>query len=245
MWEFTISISYKYRQYLKYILTEINYTKINIISVIKDDNTITHLTIAVDINSMQRIANVIVECICNIILFVFKKEYFNNKLDFKKMNITEKSVFLKALVMFDSLTDKEEIKQEIILNKTLNIDSFYYFKLAFMREKWEEVFNIINCSPYMADSDSFLDLIKFLVNNLDCNIPLINVYYKNNKYLVFDNKNKLIKLKDKGSDTEIDLINQIIELSPKTINLYCSRDISKNTFDIIYYLFDKKINIIN
>lgn len=245
MWEFTISISSKYKSYLKYILTEINFAKLNVISVIKIESSMSHLTIAVDIKSMQRLANIIVECICNIILLVFKKEYFSSKLDLQNLDITKKSVFLKALVMFDSISDKQEIKQEIILNKKIYIDSFYYFKLSFMREKWQEILNIINASTYTTDSDSFLDLLKFLVNNLDCNVPLINVHFKNNKFLVYDSKNRLIKLKEVGDSVEVDLINQIIELSPKIINLYCSNNISKDTFNVMYYLFDKKINLIN
>ena len=40
------------------------------------------------------------------------------------------------------------------------------------------------------------------------------------------------------------MISQIIELCPKKINLYCIDNISTSAMDIIYYLFDKKINLI-
>lgn len=244
MWEFTISISLKNKHYLKYILSEISHAKLNVISALTYDSSTANLTLAIDVSSMQRLANIVVECICNIILLVFKREYFRSNLDLSNLDNTNRCAFLKALVMFDSVSDKQEIKQEIILNKNLYIDSFYYFKLPFMREKWSEILGIISASIYINDNDGFLELLKFLISNLDCGIPLINIYYRDNRFVVYDNKNKLIKLKDETSNIEDDLISQIIELSPKIINLYCADNISKDTFDVIYYLFDKKINLI-
>lgn len=244
MWEFTISINSKYKHYLKYILSEIKHAKLDVISVISSDECTDSLTMAISVVSMQRLANILVECICNIILLVFKKDYYNSKLDLNKLDNASKSAFLKALVMFDSISDKQEIKQEIILNKSINIDSFYYFRLPFIREKWSGILDIISCSNYMSSTENFLELLKFLINNLDTSIPLINIYFKNNRFMVYDNKNKLIKLKEHEDSEEINLITQIIELSPKIINLYCSENISKDTFNVMYYLFDKKINLI-
>lgn len=245
MWEFTTIINIKYKRYLNYILREIGLSKINVISVLSFDSDLAKLTIAVDVKSMQKLANILVDAICNVILLVHKKQYFKNNINLSKLDETSSSAFLKALVMFDSAIDKQEIKQEIILHKQLNIDSFYNFKLGFLREKWSEILNIVNANVYISNSNNFLELLKFLVNNLDSSVPLINVYFKDNKFIVYDNKNRPIKLKDVEETNEANLISQLIELSPKVINLYCSKNLSTSTFKVIYYLFDKKINLIN
>ena len=245
MWEFTIAIDVKYKNYLDYILKEIKLNKISVISVFSNDFEVEKLTIAVDVKSMQKLANILVDAICNIILLVYKKDFFKKNIDLSKLDEASSSAFLKALVMFDSVCDKQEIKQEIILHKQMNIDSFYHFKLNFLKEKWLEILNIVNANVYISNSNNFLELLKFLVNNLDTSTPLINVYYKNNRFIVLDNKNKPIMLKDVEKTNEANLLSQIIELSPKVINLYCSKNISQSTFKVIYYLFDKKINLIN
>ena len=146
--------------------------------------------------------------------------------------------------MFDSISDKQEIKQEIILNKSINIDSFYHFKLKFMKEKWDEILSIITCSVYMDDNDNMVELLKFLINSLDTSVPLINIYFKDNMFKVYDNSNNLINLKEDIDNIEEAMISQIIEVCPKKINLYCIDNISHDAIDVIYSLFDKKINII-
>ena len=50
-----------------------------------------------------------------------------NNFDIK--NELTKSAFLKALTIFDKQTDKDLIKKELVLERELNINSFYSFKL--------------------------------------------------------------------------------------------------------------------
>ena len=239
MWEFTIAISNTYKDYFTTIIKEIHFAKLEVIYVITNDNQISKLTMAIDVKNMQRLANILVECITNIILLVYKYNYFENNINLTKLDEPSKAAFLKALVMFDSVCDKEEIKQVLILNRQINLDGFYYFKLGFLRSKWGDILNIVK------DSAFTLELLKFLVNNIDCNIPLINVHYKNNRFIVYDNKNKPIKLKDNIENVEARLISQLVELSPKIINLYCSKFLSNSTFKVIYFIFNKKLNLIN
>ena len=147
--------------------------------------------------------------------------------------------------MFDKECDREEIKSVLILNRQINLDGFYYFKLGFMRDKWGDILNIVKDNSFSGDSENFLELLKFLVNNIDSRIPMINVYYKNNKFIILDNKNKQIKDKENIENVEASLISQLIELSPQIINFYCSKFLSKSTFKVIYFVFNKKLNLIN
>lgn len=244
MWEFTISISLKNKHYIDYIMYEIKHSKLKVITAITYDNLNANITVAVDVSCMQKLANILVECICNIILLVYKREFFINNLELSKCDYLSRCAFLKTLVMFDSVSDKQEIKQEIILNKAINIDSFYHFKLKFMKEKWGEILSIITCSVYMDDNDNIVELLKFLINSLDTSVPQINIYFKDNMFKVYDNSNNLIKSKEDIANIEEAMISQIIELCPKKINLYCIDNISHAAIDMIYSLFDKKINII-
>lgn len=245
MWEFTIVINQKYKYFLDYILRETSYAKLKVISVISETEDKSYLTMAIEVSAMQRLANIIVECICNIILLIYKRKFFRERLDLSKCDSINKCAFLKTLVMFDSVADMEEIKQEIILNKSIDIDSFYYFKLPFMREKWGEILSIISASVYLYDNDGLTDLLKFLVNSLDNCMPKIDVYFNNGRFDIYDNKKSIIKPKEILSTAEESMLSQIIELCPKVINLHCVDNISKDTIDILYSLFDKKINLSN
>ena len=147
--------------------------------------------------------------------------------------------------MFDSECDKEEIKQELILHKELNIDSFYHFKLSFLKDKWQEILNIVNYGSNITNNAEFMELLKFLVNNVESHISVANVYFKHNKFLICNNKNIPIFFNDKEFGIEESLLSQLIELNPKLINLYCFSNVTADTFKLISYIFDNKINLMN
>ena len=245
MWEFSITINIKNKSFLNYILKEIRFAKINVISAFTIEGNEAKITIAVEVKFMQKLANVLVDSICNIVLYTYKKEYFKSNLNLNKLDSVSKATFLKALVMFDSECDKEEIKQELILHKELNLNSFYHFKLGFLKDKWQEILNIVNYNFSFSNNCNFMELIKFLVNNLESHISLANVYFKHNKFLICDNKNLPMFFNDKESGIEPCLLSHLIELNPKLINLYCSSSISSSTLKILCYIFDKKINLMN
>ncbi len=245
MWEFSITINIKYKSFLNYILKEIRFAKIEIVSAIDVKGNDAKLTIAVDVKYMQKLANILVDSISNIILYTYKKEFFKKNLNLKNLDSISSCTFLKTLVMFDSECDKEEIKQELILHKELNIDSFYFFRLSFLQDKWYEILNIVNYNSSMLNNAEFMELLKFLVNNIESHISVTNIYFKHNKFLICNNKNIPIYFNDKESSVEECLLSHLVELNPKLINLYCFSNISAETFKMISFIFDNKINLVN
>ena len=98
----------------------------------------------------------------------FKEEYLTKKLKTPNKSSIENYTFKKALVNFDRETDRFIIGKQLILEQNLNLDSFFHFKIKNLKEKWDELVNIANDnSTYFLAEDSFLELLKFLIDNIE------------------------------------------------------------------------------
>ena len=53
-------------------------------------------------------------------------------------------IFLKALVVFDSETDKAIIYERLKFDSNLVVNSFINFKLYFLKRKWKELIDLAN-----------------------------------------------------------------------------------------------------
>ena len=168
MWEYVISfddnISSKYfeneiKSTIKQhngIITELSYNNYN------------KVLIAVPIIERFKIHNFIREKIAETILVKFKAQYILSRLNFDLTPTTDMQIFLKALVVFDSDIDKEIIMERLNFDSNLVVSSFLNFKLSFLKRKWQELVGLANDnSMYLLSKDSFLELIKFLISNLE------------------------------------------------------------------------------
>lgn len=157
-------------------------------------------------------SNAIIEAICT----YFKQDFLENTL---KLPIKEGLYFhalKKALISFDKETDSFLISKHLDLDTNINLESFYYFKLRALRDKWAELTNIANENGYfLINNENFVDLLKFLVDNLEITHDTINVYFENNTYKIFDARNRDLPLTE-----DDDIVCSIIGLSPRQINFY-------------------------
>ena len=181
------------------------------------------------------------------ILSYYKKNYIYNKLDFDINTSTNMKVFLQALVCFDSDVDKQIITENINFKDNFCIDGFIRFRLKFLKKKWNELVTLANDNTmYLLSEDSFVEFTKFLISNLEHRCYAVNVFSKNNCYLLCDLEGKQINdfLIDKNiAYDDNHLITSLIALNPEKIILHCNPFIKDQLLKTLYNYFMDRIEL--
>ncbi len=177
-------------------------------------------------------SNSIVEAIC----IFFKQDFLTKTLKLPIKEGIYYQALKKALLSFDKETDAFLVSKELQLENNLNLEAFYYFKLKNLRDKWGELANIANDNGYfLVCNENFVDLLKFLVDNLEITHDTINVYLEDGHYKVFDGMDKTVELND-----EEDIVSSLIGLSPRQINFYTDKT-EDEKISLLCKIFDKRV----
>lgn len=198
----------------------------------------------------------ICDAIADVISIFYKLEFIEKNLKLHIHKEVYLSAFEKALISFDRETDKYLITHNLKIEKEIFLDSFYAFKLKALRTRWRELIKLANeNASYLLCNDTFLDLLKFLIENIEISSGLINVIKSQETFLVCDEKFNQINTKEEGlcllknykqpqNEAEIDLITSLIALSPKKINVYCDKSENNPTLTLISQLFGQRVSIL-
>ena len=177
---------------------------------------------------------IIIDAVCNF----YKIEFLNTKLQLPVKNGIYVRALKKALLSFDKETDAYIIAKNLNFDNNLNLDGFYYFQLKSLREKWEELAGIANDNGYfLVSPENFIDLLRFLVDNLEITHETLNVYCDDTEVKIYDELNTKYEIKE-GED----LLSTLIGLSPKKINFY--GDNRSEKYLLISQVFDKRMNFL-
>lgn len=172
-----------------------------------------------------------------------KLEIYNHAKDISlPPNIFE--AFTKCLVLFDTEDEVFEIINKLEFFNGIDIHSFYSFKLKNLKAKWKEYAKVCSNHLLLIESQSFLDLLRYLIDVINPKHNYVDVYYVDGKFIISDENNNILSFNQSISNIEMELINNLITLAPKTINLHCAGVLTNNTFKAIYYIFNKKVNLL-
>ena len=177
----------------------------------------------------------------------FKLSYLEEHLNLPNLDEISKRAFIQALLSFDKESDKYIIESFLHLEKSIDIETFFYFKLAPLREKWKELVQIANDNKaYLSSNETLVELLKFLVDNLELKNDIINLTQKNGKVMFFDINFNLLKQNDLDEkDIDSTIISNLIALAPKSVNIYSSGNFNGNLIKLLKQIFDKRINFMN
>ena len=140
---------------------------------------------------------------------------------------------------FDKETDKFIIKKNLSLEKNLYVESFYHFRLKPLQSKWEELVSLSNENKeYLISKDSFIDLLKFLVDNLDICAEEISIVKEQNGYRIYSEDDTNMPNNLISEDV---MVSSVIDLSPQKINLYFSE--VSYAITLLERIFEERINI--
>ena len=181
------------------------------------------------------------------ILFFYKKDYIVSKLNFEKPKTTYMNVFLQTLVCFDGEADKHFIEQCLDFDDRVFVDAVVAFKLKFLKKKWEELVSLANENVmYFLSEDSLLELIKFLISNLEHRCYAVNVFSKSDCYFLCDLQGKRIDdfmLEKQGIYEDGSLLSTLVALNPEKIIVHCNKFVKDKLLRNLFSLFPNRIEI--
>lgn len=244
MWEFSLNLTSQNFDLAKQLFLSIKEFASHIGGVVTSHEEHGYISILIGIkNSLKGeyesfLCKLLTEVICN----KFKDEFLAEKLILPRHDKIGLIAFKTALLNFDKDTDYYIVQRCLTFDKNLYLESFYDFKLAPLKNKWNELVNLANENrDYLISNESFIDLLKFLIDNLDICQEEVDIIEEDDGYKLFiDNDED--NYKDKTLNEE-SLISSIIGLSPQKINLYCQN--CNRATNLLEKLFDNRINVKN
>jgi len=191
MWEFSVSMDSEKVNVAKYIYDTLKTTVEDAKGVITSYEQMGKINIVFACEEFEktRLTYHISDTIAYVICTFLKEEFLIKNLKFPQKEKLEVYTFRKALVSFDRETDRFLVNKYINLEDTLFLESFFHFKLQSLKEKWNELVKIANDnSTYLLSDDSFLELLKFLIDNIEIASDEINVILQKEKIIVLDSE---------------------------------------------------------
>lgn len=241
MWEISLNIKSENKQ----IADKINFSLKEYLDIIggfvtlHEENEYIRVLIGVDEDKEEMTKMAITSCVIDIICNDFKLKYLNDYLFLPSQDKIGMYAFKKALLNFDKETDKFIIKKNLVLEKDLFLESFYHFKLKTLQNKWSELVALSNENrDYLLTNESFIDLLKFLVDNLDICEDEISIVKEGGGYRIYTDEEKLLT---DGLLNEESVVSSVIDLSPQRINLYFNE--SSSAIDLLEQIFEERITI--
>ncbi len=238
MWEFSLNLNSENYEIAKYFYNSLSNYITGLGGVLTSHESKGYISILFAVEddkaeSLQSlIANAVVEVICD----RFKADYLNKCLFLPEHDRIGMSAFKKALLNFDRETDRFIIKKSLVLENDLYLESFFRFRLKPLQEKWAELVTLSNENrEYLVSKESFIDLLKFLVDNLDICADEISVVKEDGGYRIFNDQKcgELI--------SEESMVSSVIDLSPQKINLYFNESSSATL--LLEKIFEERISI--
>ena len=219
MWEYSMQMSSEKMDLAKYLYTTLEGKIKEVLGVITSYEQDSHITIVLACPEMEkvRMKYIIANAISNGVCTYIKEDFLAKHLQIPVEGKLEQYTFKKALVFFDRETDKFLVNKHLKIEKNLVLESFFYFQLSPLREKWKELAGIANENgTYLLSEDSFVELLKFLIDNIEILSDEIIVDVDGGVIKIMDiNQNSIFEKED---ISEYDLVDFLFKSSPRTIN---------------------------
>lgn len=239
MWEFSLNIKSENVDIINkvYDVLKKYFDLIDGLVTLHEENGYTRILIATQKDKKELAERVISSCIVDVICNDYKMSFIDRFLFIPCQDKIGALAFKKALLNFDNETDKFIVKKALDLKSDIFLDSFYHFKLKTLKSKWTELIALANENKeYLLSDESFLDLLKFLVDNLDIGEDEISIVKEEDGYRIYTDNEYSI-----GVINEENIVSSVIDLSPQKINLYVSEN--NNAMRLLKIIFADRISI--
>ncbi|MDD4685986.1 MAG: hypothetical protein PHI76_01705 [Clostridia bacterium] len=241
MWEFSVGMDSDKVDMAKYIYNNLKERVEEVAGIITSYEQADKINIIIACENCEKdrlcyhISDTLTYAICTFI----KDDFLSKNLKLPKKSKLKMFTFKKALVSFDRETDRFLINRQLVLEESLYIEPFFYFKLQSLKEKWQELLKIANDnSTYLLSNDAFLELLSFLIDNIEISFDEVNVIFQDDRILLLNNDFKAIQHVDSVLKNECELVSKLLDLSPRKINWY-----AKTRRSFLEKVFEKRITL--
>lgn len=218
MWEFSINLGSENAELAKYIYRSLSVVVEELKGVITSYETAGKISILVACSTLERprLEYHVNLTLSNAICTFFKQKFLEKRLNLPQKEGLELFAFKKALIFFDRETDRFLTTKFLVLEKSIELESFFHFRLKSLQEKWAELATIANeNASYLLGEDSFVELLKFLIDNIDFETDEIFVRIDDVKISLLDRDGNLQNTPQNFSRK--DLVDFLLTNSPRKI----------------------------
>ena len=247
MFELTLSTTIDKQVYLSEIFQKLNQDIRQDEGIIVKQNSDgrAYLALAVNENKKEFYKAKLLDYILFMIIDDYKHNFYKNALISNEKNVVY-NAFLTAITIFDADSDKDIIKNQIQLSGELLIDSFFHFKLQWLRSRWEKTAGIINQNGILNNTTAMLDVIKYLTtisDDLGIAKADVEIFAKQIVLKSFKGTKKF-KVSFEGKSL---FLSEIVKLNPSRINLKQKNQkvMQGDIVEILQHIFGEKIYVIN
>ncbi len=236
MKEIAIASQIKNKDIIDYLYSEIKKREdlTNTIITNYSDNNFSYILFACNEDFIYELENNLRKIIIDYIENVYKVEFFKKTIKNPLKDTLAFNAYVSVLSQFDRETDENALSKMMLLNQTFFIDSFLEFRLNPLKTHWSMMAELTSDNISMLNTDTFQDVIRFLINTMENNLYKIKVVCDKSHFSVYQMKNRDSKLK-KTADykNSLDLIANVLKNCPNYIDVYVD---TKETNDAVSFL---------
>lgn len=200
------------------------------------------LALAVQRQKREYYKSKILDEIIFVIIDEYKFNFYKNSLQFFSENVVCQS-FLKAISIFDAEIDREVIKKMIEFKAEILVDSFYYFKLQSLRNRWQKTASIINQNQILTSQNSMIGVLKYLTMTSENFMMTTDVVIGKQQIKIKSYSNQ--KIYRRNFEGHSNFLTEIVRLNPVKINLKVVKGFEKDQMiDLLGEIFPDKIYFI-
>ncbi len=177
------------------------------------------------------------------IVLNYKYKYMTSNLQLPDSFKQYKDALCKSLAVFDRASDILEVESLLNFTSSINIDSFYIFKLSTLRAKWKEVTDLfLENMANILYSNSYIELIRYLIMTTESDGVEVFVYkYNNIIYLRNKDGADLSEPIEVNENYLPEVVSELIMLAPMNIYLKYDSNKTKELTELIIDLFAEKV----
>ncbi len=246
MFELTISIDSIYRQNLEKFYQKLKeeLSPQGAIVAFFCDSGRAKVAVAADKTLKEFVKAKVLDGIVFVIGEVFKFEFFQeNLLNFSSSVLS--LAFVRAISIFDAESDREVIKSQVDLKGEILLDSFFYFKLAPLRERWQKTAMVILKNKVILSESAMCEVLKYLTDNSETATNQVKIVAADERLeLLCQGKQKAFNLSPEGVSS---FLSEVVAANPLKISLTKQFAQPKGyaAVDLLEDIFGEKISLEN
>ncbi len=242
MWEITIKSNFEHQDMLTYLQTKL-YQKFGDKVVLGRYTGCTPcLSIATRDESQNKVWGYLQKLLCDVFCEMFKYEFLAEHIMFVSPDNEYFQPFIKVYTYFDLELERSLAYRMLQCMPTINLESYLNFRLHSLKSKWQDLCDITNNnSTAFLSSETFLSLLKFLIENLDYKVDNVIVSPQDNCLLYVDIETNEQVFRQLDS-SEMQVICTLIDLAPRKIIMH-SNPTMHGLQQLIVDLFDTRVQI--
>ena len=208
------------------------------------DNNFAYLLFAFDETFALSVEAIIRESVIEYIETCYKVEYLKQKIKNPAADNLTFETYIKVLSVFDKTTDKSAIEKIIFFNQTFFIDSFLEFRLLPLKKHWDNLAELSSDNLTTFSTETFVDVIRFLINTMDNNIYKVKVICNDGHFKIYNMVNKNAKVKKIAEcEDDLELISNILNSCPNYIDVYLNAESNNQAVSFLSNIFTNRLKI--